>query len=67
MTGKSYQELYGEVRSTSGRELCVQSVEGMLSQAALGQQVLVGLLESQVPVLGIIVSGGSPSLPRTAS
>lgn len=58
MTGKSYQELYGEVRSTSGRELCVQSVEGMLSQAALGQQVLVGLLESQVPVLGIIVSGG---------
>ncbi|KAJ8332766.1 hypothetical protein SKAU_G00416620 [Synaphobranchus kaupii] len=58
MTGKSYQELYREVRSTSGRELSVQSVEGMLSQAALGQQVLVGLLESRVPVLGTIVSGG---------
>lgn len=46
------------MRSTSGRELSLQSVEGMLSQVALGQQVLSGLLESQVPVLGNIVSGG---------
>ncbi|KAJ8287658.1 hypothetical protein COCON_G00003170 [Conger conger] len=58
MTGKSYQELYGEVRSTSGRELSMQTVEGMLSQVALGQQVLSGLLESRIPVLGNIISGG---------
>ncbi|KAG7469197.1 hypothetical protein MATL_G00126440 [Megalops atlanticus] len=58
LTGKSYQELYREVRSTSGRELSLQSVEGMLSQVAMGQQVLAGLLESRVPVLGTITSGG---------
>ncbi|XP_061112070.1 interferon-inducible GTPase 5-like [Conger conger] len=51
-------ELYGEVRSTSGRELSMQTVEGMLSQVGLGQQVLSGLLESRIPVLGNIISGG---------
>ncbi|KAI1886334.1 hypothetical protein AGOR_G00212930 [Albula goreensis] len=58
LTGKSYQELYGEIRSTSGRELSVHSVESMLSQVALGQQVLAGMLERRVPVLGTIASGG---------
>ncbi|KAJ8388920.1 hypothetical protein AAFF_G00126760 [Aldrovandia affinis] len=58
LTGKSYEELHREVQSTSGRELSMQSVEGMLSQVALGQQVLVGLLESRIPILGAITSGG---------
>ncbi|KAL4597546.1 hypothetical protein GN956_G25935 [Arapaima gigas] len=58
LTGKSYEELRREVRSTSGQELSSQSVERMLSQVAAGQQALARMLESRIPVLGAVASGG---------
>ncbi|XP_069041458.1 interferon-inducible GTPase 5-like isoform X2 [Lepisosteus oculatus] len=58
LTGKQYQELCAEVQSSAGRELSESSVGDMLSQVAVGQQLLAGLLESRVPVLGTITSGG---------
>ncbi|XP_029101736.1 interferon-inducible GTPase 5-like [Scleropages formosus] len=58
LTGKSYEELRREVRSTSGQELSMDGVERMLSQAAMGQQVLAGMLENRIPVLGTVASGG---------
>ncbi|XP_048882164.1 interferon-inducible GTPase 5-like [Brienomyrus brachyistius] len=58
LTGISYQELQREVHSTTGQELSQEGVQTMLSQAAVGQQVVANMVENRVPVLGTIASGG---------
>ncbi|XP_062375009.1 interferon-inducible GTPase 5-like [Sardina pilchardus] len=58
MTGTTYEDLYGEVRSSLGRELVSGTLERLLSQLGPAPQVLIRQLESRVPVLGSLVSGG---------
>ncbi|MBN3295606.1 IIGP5 GTPase, partial [Amia calva] len=58
LTGKPYELLCREVTSSAGRQLSEQGVEDMLGQMAMGQQVVVGMLQSRIPVLGSLTCGG---------
>ncbi|XP_048125370.1 interferon-inducible GTPase 5-like isoform X1 [Alosa alosa] len=58
MTGTTYDDLCSEVRSSLGRELVSGTLERLLSQLGPAPQFLIRQLESRVPVLGSVVSGG---------
>lgn len=52
------QKLQCEVTSTFGKELSAQTLENILSQVAIGHQLLANQLEIRVPVLGSVIAGG---------